>query len=511
METTGPAAQAPTLRIAVVIPGAVSLGAYEAGALTALQRLVRAAGGRIIVDTIVGASAGSITGAVLAHALLSGATDADDDLEDLWVEQASIATLLKGKTAPGRPRAPLSSQLLERWADDTIARAQEEAGVAGAPAPTGDDGIALVMSLANLQGLRYSFAQIHSGRELHADTFRDVRSFIVQRGSDWRPVLETAVASSANALAFAPRQLTRRKSEYPSGIELPGDEATFWYTDGGTVNNLPLGFAFDAVFNPGDVGLPPRGPFGEERLFLLVHPHPDGAPSRWPEQDDPTFRGTALRSFNLMTTQSIFDDLRHAEKMNTRIEARLAAQLDIEQLLPGPSGATGDDRTVALVRAIGEAAWSRKQEVRGILGRPAPGTLDEYLAARPGPPPTIHDVLDFALDEITGTADKRIVTIEVVSPELYGDGRPVADQLAGEKLGHFFGFALKEARMSDFGLGYRNLRAWWDGYRTDPHPPLPGHPLEQAEDEGAASLDDLGWRKWWLGLRVGLRYLRELL
>ena len=28
----------------------------------------------------------------------------------------------------------------------------------------------------------------------------------------------------------------------------------------------------------------------------------------------------------------------------------------------------------------------------------------------------------------------------------------------------FFGFALKKARESDFGLGYRNTRAWWEGF-----------------------------------------------
>jgi predicted acylesterase/phospholipase RssA len=42
----------------------IALGAYEAGALTA-----RASEGRIVIDTIVGASAGSVTGALVAHAL----------------------------------------------------------------------------------------------------------------------------------------------------------------------------------------------------------------------------------------------------------------------------------------------------------------------------------------------------------------------------------------------------------------------------------------------------------
>src|SRR5258705_260935 len=62
----------PELRLALVVPGAASLGAYEAGALTALLRIVRASGGRVVVDTIVGASAGPVGGAVLGPARRRG-------------------------------------------------------------------------------------------------------------------------------------------------------------------------------------------------------------------------------------------------------------------------------------------------------------------------------------------------------------------------------------------------------------------------------------------------------
>src|SRR4051812_4303368 len=84
----------PVLRLALVVPGAVSLGAYEAGSLTALLRLVRGSHGLLVIDTVVGASSGAVAGGLLAHALVSGT--GDDDLEHLWVREASIGNLLRG-------------------------------------------------------------------------------------------------------------------------------------------------------------------------------------------------------------------------------------------------------------------------------------------------------------------------------------------------------------------------------------------------------------------------------
>jgi hypothetical protein len=210
-----------------------------------------------------------------------------------------------------------------------------------------------------------------------------------------------------------------------------------------------------------------------------------------------------------MTTQSVFDDLRRAEKTNTRIEMRLAAQLAFSQGLPD-AYAEGHPETVALVRALGDAAWETKQDIRGILGRADTQTLDEHLGATPGDRAPIMDVLDFALDEITGTAGKRPVQIDVISPELYGNGTPVGDQLSGELWKHFFGFALHEARRADFGLGYQNVRGWWDASDVKPHPLLAPHELE-AEAGLNFTPKDLGlWAKVKLVVRLGYRYVRAV-
>lgn len=483
----------PRLRLALIIPGAVSLGAYEAGALTALLRLIRSSEGDIVVDTIVGASAGSVTGALLANALLTG--KGDEDLEELWVRQTTISRLLAGHSAPGRPSAPLSSDLLERWARSRLTGAGIQPGV---------EEIALVVSIANLRGLRYRLAQSQMERAVVADTYRDAQAFLLGPDTDWEAVIQAAIASAANAFAFSPVRITRRKADYPPNVEFAGDTADLWYTDGGTVYNVPLGFGFDAVFDPGSMGLGDRR-FREPRLFLLLNPHPTAPPRRWPREGDPTFMQTATRALSLATQQSIFDDLRRAEKTNSRIDARIQLQRRLGRLLPG------DEGLASALTEMGEWLWERKRQIRGLVGTEVgPASLEEDLVRR-GLSASPSSVLDFVLDEVTDTRGKETAQIEIVSPDRDAGETPVTDLLAGERLLHFFGFFLQRARESDFGLGYRNLRTWWEAFEPEPRLEIPPHRFEDVKDGGSLTMRDVqpAWERWATLGRLGVRYTTE--
>ena len=76
-------------RIGMMLPGAVSLGAYEGGALAAILAAVQAAGGELAVDAIASASAGSITAVVASRALLRGA-DPFKLMVATWVDLPSL-------------------------------------------------------------------------------------------------------------------------------------------------------------------------------------------------------------------------------------------------------------------------------------------------------------------------------------------------------------------------------------------------------------------------------------
>lgn len=486
------------LRVAVVLPGAVSLGAYEAGAVTGLVRAVRASGGRIVVDTIVGASAGSVTGLLLAHALIAG-PQSDADIAEFWVRQASIGELLKSRRRSGQARGPLSTERLERWAERVLR----------APAPAAAEPIAFVATLANLRGVRYGIAQAR-GRTVEADTFRDAKAFLLSTPEDCLAAIPAAVASAAHAFAFPPILLHRSKDEYPPNVKLDEDEAArgFWYTDGGTVYNQPLGFALEAAFNPEELRLE-RPVSDDPRLVLLVHPNPSAPPHAWPpDQALPNFVRTGIRALNMSREQSMFDDLRRLEKTNNRIRARDALMRKLDALLDTPAGAP----LAQAIRDLDSERRGRHQAIAAQVGAPPP---DE-------PPPDVRAELDAVLHEIAGTRGKRIADVHVVSPDLDPLKRHPAELLAGERLGHFFGFALRGARESDFGLGFHHFRLWWSDLRgraaQDVAEALPvvklgRHPLETEGDaRGALGPWDLPrWRTVLWSARLGWRYASEAL
>ena len=100
----------PKLRLSLTIPGAVSLGAYEGGALAALILAARTLGEEnVLIDTIASASAGSIHALLTAEHSSTGAarpissappgskrvTRQDEDVVD------PVAALVEGPASDG--------------------------------------------------------------------------------------------------------------------------------------------------------------------------------------------------------------------------------------------------------------------------------------------------------------------------------------------------------------------------------------------------------------------------
>jgi hypothetical protein len=115
--------------------------------------------------------------------------------------------------------------------------------------------------------------------------------------------------------------------------------------------------------------------------------------------------------------------------------------------------------------------------------------------------------------------------VEVVSPDRdprVEEGKAtIAELLAGERMGHFLGFADVRARRSDFRLGFENFRLWWEGTaagggfrdRCDlPDLEAPARDWPPGwEPFGSFNLSDvpLGRRLRW-GIRLLWRYYREV-
>jgi hypothetical protein len=440
------------LRIGLTISGAIALGAYEGGALAALLCAAQAVNEEkrdaLRIDAIAGASAGSITALLAVRTLLSG-MDPVEAMYGAWVTTPQLDKLTDGSTSPlkvDRTRAE-AERLLS--GDEDPGRAQSTA-------------IRVHMALGCLRGLDYSITRI-AGPPVSASTYLDWGEFTVDKDKDvaWYTAssgpIDTALASGAHAAAFPPYGLDRsayRRRYEDNGIEHFPDSGYLWYTDGGTIDNEPLGRALDLT---GEIdSADPIDDAG--RLHLLITPDParpaneDGP---WATAEPPpSWAKTGLQTIKLVRSQRLYDDLRRVEKTNSRI----AWVRQLEEGLLAVMRDGGDPET-ALKDVTDKIKYQRDHLGESGDFRP-PEEQSEPAAG-------IEGALRDALDAATGLSKKRDVSVAVVSPLLIPDvangNESPHDVLAGEFLGHFGGFLDERLRESDFALGYDCMVRWLEG------------------------------------------------
>ena len=441
------------VRIGLTISGAVALGAYEGGALAALLAAVQAINeerpGAVRVDAIAGASAGSITALLAARILVAG-LDPIDAMYRAWVRTPQLEKLRDGDESP-------LSVTGTRLESERILAAQEHLPRAQSTP------VRVSIALGCLRGLDYLIGRI-AGPPVSASTYldwadwtidgsRDVNWFMAPSGP-----LDTALASGAHAAAFPPYGLDRSSPEVlaayaNNGIQNFPPSEFLWYTDGGTIDNEPLGRTLDLTH---EIDASAEESLGAAaRLHMLITPDPARpirGDDRWSTPDPgPSWTRTGLRALKLARSQRLYDDLRRVEKTNSRIEwVRLVER----RLLAIVAGEVGDPEL-----ALTEVAATIAEQRAALV---SDDDLREPETAAPDTP--LGNALRKALDAATGLASKREVAVAVVSPAVLpevadGSSSP-HDLLAGEFLGHFGGFLDERLRENDFALGYRCMMAW---------------------------------------------------
>jgi hypothetical protein len=436
------------MRLGLTISGAVSLGAYEGGVLAALLSAVQSINkedrGAIRIDAIAGASAGSMTALLAARSLTTGC-DPVEIMYGAWVDSPQLAKLLD------HSRSPLQ---VER------SRADAEALLGAEPRPqlAQSAAVQISMALGSLRGLEYEIRRI-GGAPVAASTYLDWGELTIDGSESVQSLIrpsgpvDQALASGAHAAAFPPRGLDRsaQQTDYEANHITNFPPSKFlWYTDGGTLDNQPLGRTLDLA-NECDR----EDPLGEEsRLLMMITPdpaRPSGGDDRWSTPEPPpAWARTGLRSVSLLRSQHLYDDLREVEKTNSRIEWTRQLELALLEILEGePADAP------AALREFSASVDSQKAKLDG----------PEDLRVDTEPRHTeLAAALRGALAAATGIAGKREITVSVISPlllpELAGTAERPGKVLAGEFLGHFGGFLEKRFRENDFEVGYRCGLAW---------------------------------------------------
>lgn len=352
-------------RLAIAMGGAVSLGAFEAGILAELTSGLANHNAehpqqRYVIDVMAGASAGSMSLAVLARELYNPSADVtapgyamQSVFHKAWVEDIGIAGLINDRRLlplandpyifdAGSIYAIANSALGCRLQQDEDSRSWKPVpapGMCGKKALTlAPENLALGMTLSNLDGLTRT---IHfEGADSRQTFYDDRRMFLLSnRGrnvsflrdpatqASWNDVALTAIASGAFPFAFEPVALERHGVEFeylPDDFNGPSDTRVFHYVDGGFFDNDPVHLA-QKLARLIDAKQPAASPMDAAAAPV----HQEG-----PEQED-----TRSEFYELLRGDRRFIYLSpHVPVMRTgRKDSLLAAELatsPVERLMP---------------------------------------------------------------------------------------------------------------------------------------------------------------------------------
>ena len=324
-------------RIAITIAGAVSLGAYEAGVMYEVLEALRQhnewadaqdKNQRIEIDVLTGASAGGMTAAITARALLF----AGDMLKDpygnpfylAWVKQIDIAGLLNRDANEDVTCSVLSSDCVIRISKDQLGPPTPPTDAH--PALSSSGKLSLGLALSNLNGVDYCRTSM-SERPLIYTEFQDQKIVHLDRASGyqanvWETVRASAVACGAFPIAFRTEELVRNISDYLTNPFLCKESwsgkssASFCYTDGGVFYNEPLGMAMNLVQE-----LPGGHLQGASRAYLFIAPKPKGSDMQGGIQaKDANFKVVAGSLMGAVLGQAEFHDWATAESFNDELQ-----------------------------------------------------------------------------------------------------------------------------------------------------------------------------------------------
>jgi hypothetical protein len=463
-------------RLAVTVAGAVSLGSYEAGVLYEVLDAIHQHNSnpatlpddQIQIDVFTGASAGGMTAIILAQKLLYNADEFagpyDNPVYNCWVKGISLQSLQQ--TQPDEPalHSLFSSDLIEQISKNMLLARYR---TAPAPPPirhsAAAETIRVGVALTNLNGVDYGYPVKPDGKFIYI-RYGDQRTRVASADTDtadfWEPLRQAAVACGAFPFAFRSQDVQRSAKleprDYPATNLEPwaSDPQTFTYSDGGILQNQPLGMAknlVDEIDGHDDQ---------ESRYYLFVSPNAKDATANDNfHEANADYLHLLQRLVSVVIGQAEFQDWITAENLNSKIQlldesaaglkdAILAGNIDV------PALQITADALLALFfpggAHISPGAQSAEtlNDAKARIARQYSAEL-AALAADPAQPQAFCDsILAFETAAGLGARDHM---------EIYGV-TAMDSQLAGAGLSAFLGFFDLTFRDHDYDVGRTHAR-----------------------------------------------------
>lgn len=479
-------------RLALTIAGAVSLGSYEAGVLYELLRAIathndatRTDAERIYVDVITGASAGGMTAAMVSRRLMYDAASLDGEftnsLYEAWVERISLVKLVRMHWKEKKWHSLFSSDLIESIGQDLLVKPTERPYSGPHAAIEKIDGVPqklrVGIALTNLSGIDYMIPIAGSDEGgFNYTTSVDQKLFEVtanEQGNtaQWNEMCDAAVASGAFPAAFRPKALQRRVKEF--GDELPSDERhwtqgqtyvqwvgpspnEFAYSDGGVLQNQPLGIAknlVDASVADREARLGPAARCdSDDRLYVFIAPHSVKSSARDLRAGEITIWDELKQLIHVYLRQATFHDWINAESINQEIRTLDERARELGDLI-----AVGELDAVSLRKASSDLN-------RFLMPNQEKARLDRLRAQYQA---EYKKVVDAAGSDSAEAFISALATLEAAAHLENRDKMKIvaviADEkkeLAGSGLAAFVGFFKKSFRQHDYWVGRVKTRAY---------------------------------------------------
>ncbi len=476
-------------RLAICIKGGVSLGAYEAGVLAKSLELIANNNSRNpikwYVDTLAGASAGSMTAVATTCTLLDSASNY---LYRMWVEKAALSTLTPDPAGvPAYDGYKTGDNLLAASALDTLAadfdtppRMVTNRHPAMRP---GAASIRLSFSLSNINGtpnrvdtlndIPLVFREYADAAVFQVSVDGDGKAYV--SGSDtravgaadpgddsataWHAMVRSAIASGSFPVAFSPRGLWRwhqDRREYTAE----------YYADGGLFDNDPVGklinLAHDTDWSPANPAFQDN-----ERRFLVVHTaaadlsdRTISAGSFYPTLDlNPI--DLAQKLVPAFMDESMQSGLRGITTVNRQFANRMVVLNRLARLAStSPTPPSGSSALAGAISALAELRGFSADQIDRLRGFLVPDLEDtdpvlykEVAGLAPAARAMFEDWAIF-FDLAFNIADKIPIKPILIAPA-------PDEKLSGDPLFAFAGFFSKILREFDFARGqYDAFQAW---------------------------------------------------